>query len=76
MSRSAAWCIALLVFNGTLASAQESDQGPIKVEIGIFVLDLFSINSVDQQTSLDFVVRMRWRDESLKGGSDSTRLDS
>jgi hypothetical protein len=80
VSRCAAWCLVLLVFNGALASAQESDgsveadRNPIKVEVRFFVLDLFSINSVDQLTSLDFLVGMRWRDESLAGKYDSIHI--
>lgn len=78
--RYAACFVALLVFNGALASAQETDgsleadQTPIKVEVLIFILDLFSINSVDQQSSLDLLIRMRWHDESLKGQPDSMRF--
>jgi len=80
LSYCAACCAALLVFNAALAPAQEADgpseadRSPKKVEIGIFVLDLFNMNSVDQTTSLDFIVRMRWHDKSLEGGPDSTRF--
>jgi len=78
--RCAACCAALLAFNAATASAQEANGQPVAertpkvVQVGIYVLDLFSVNSVDQTTSIDFIVRTRWHDESLAGESSTTRL--
>ena len=80
LSRCASYCAILHIFGGAPASAQEADgpseadRSPKKVEIGIFVLDLFNMDSVDQTTSLDFIVRMRWHDKSLEGGSNEVRF--
>ena len=70
----------LLLLSSALAFSQESvdplgaASPPKKVEIGVFVLDVFTMDSVDQTTSVDFIVRARWHDASLAGGSDGPRF--
>jgi hypothetical protein len=61
----AACCAALLVATAVPVFAQETDRSadtdfrPKRVAIAIFVLDLFSMNSVDQTTSIDVIVRIQ-----------------
>ena len=70
----------MLLFFPGFASTQEPDAGsgsehvPKQIDIGIFVLDVFSIDSVDQTTWVDFIVRARWRDERLAGGPHAVRF--
>lgn len=73
-------CCVLFVLNATVAAAQEVDtqleavRSPTKVEIFIFVVDVFDIDSADQLTLVDFLVSARWHDESLAQKSDRTRF--
>ena len=66
-------CVFLLLIGSALASAQESvnplgaGSSPKSVEIGIVILDVFSMDNVEQTTAVGFIVRARWHDESLAG---------
>jgi hypothetical protein len=43
----------------------DRENGPTPVEIGIYVLDLMSINDVKQEFTADLYVNARWRDPRL-----------
>jgi len=46
-------------------SRPHPEAGPTQVEIALFVFDLISIDSVQQEFSLDFYVEFQWTDERL-----------
>lgn len=43
----------------------EPHDGPTKVSVGAYVIDLREINDVDQTISLDVAIRMKWTDPRL-----------
>lgn len=44
----------------------DPEAGPTEVEIGLYVLDVESINEVGQSFTVDIMVRLRWQDARLQ----------
>lgn len=51
----------------------DADKGPTPVTVGLYVIDIAKIDSVEQAATVDFVIRLTWNDPRLAGGSDAAR---
>lgn len=55
--------------NGYLASERPDPEGvPTKVEVGIYLLDLWKVDDLEQEFSVDLYITARWRDTRLASG--------
>lgn len=59
--------LTLLSAAPAAAAPEEKPSEPIKVHVGLFVLDVIQINDLERSAEVDFVILVAWHDPSLAG---------
>jgi hypothetical protein len=52
----------------------DADQGPTRVTVAIYVLDITRLDDVQQAIAADFVLALGWNDPRLAGSEDPLRV--
>ena len=65
--------IIILVINISFAQAEEyprtrpnSQEGPSKVNVSFYIIDIDDIDNKEQSFTLDVIIRLKWKDKRLK----------
>ena len=60
----------------TVDSLIEKSSNPKEVSISFLLLDIMKIDDVNKKMSIDFGLRMTWKDATLKGKKDNYLIDN